>query len=59
MTCFVHTTGERLVLKLAGHYAPWGIGVKFILIKVALVASHTQQSQLRKKYQPIEDKEES
>lgn len=49
VTCFVHTTGERLILKLVGHYAPWGIGVKFTWIKVALVSSHTQQSWLRKK----------
>lgn len=41
---FVHIVGERLMLKLAGHYNPWGKGVKFTLIKVPPEASHTQQS---------------
>lgn len=32
------------MLKLAGHYNPWGKCVKFTLIKVPPAASHTQQS---------------
>lgn len=36
------------MLKLEAHYDPWGKGVKFTLIKVPPVTSHTQQSWQRK-----------
>lgn len=32
------------MLKLAGHYDPWGKGVNFTLIKVPPVASHASRA---------------
>lgn len=45
---FVHIVGERLMLKLEAHCDLWRKGVKFTLMRVPPVASHTQQSWHRK-----------